>query len=81
MILLIFWIKVAIKRILDLSKPYLFIIICALISISSFIFAFKNGYISIILDIKPIYIITSLIIFLSLIYSMKNYYLMPQLIR
>jgi hypothetical protein len=73
MILVIFWLKVAIKRILDLSKPYFLITICALISISSFIFAFKNGYISIILDIKQIYIITSLIISLSLIYSLKNY--------
>ena len=81
MTLLIFWIKIAIKRIFDLSKPYFLITICALISISSFIYAFINGYISIILDIRQIYIITSLIIFLSLIYSMKNYYLMPQLIR
>jgi len=81
MIILIFWIKVAIRRILDLSKPYLLITICALISIGSFIYAFINGYISIILDIKPIYVITSLIIFLSLIYSLKTYYLTPQLIK
>ena len=81
MILLIFWMKTAIKRILDLSKPYFLITICVLISISSFIYAFKNGYIYIILDIKPIYIITSLIIFLSIIYSLKNYYLIPHLIK
>ena len=81
MTLLIFWIKIAIKRIFDLSKPYFLITICALISIGSFIYAFINGYISIILDIKQIYIITSLIIFLSLIYSLKNYYLMPQFVR
>jgi len=81
MILVIFWLKVAIKRILDLSKPYFLFTISALISISSFIYAFKNGYISIILDIKQIYIITSLIISLSLIYSLKNYFLMPQFIR
>jgi len=81
MLLFVFWIKVVFKRILDLSKPYFLIIIFTMISISSFIYAFINGYISIILDIKSIYIITSLIIFLSLIYSLKNYYLMPQFIR
>jgi len=81
LILLLFWLKIALKRILDLSKPYFLITICALISIGSFIYAFINGYISIIMDIKQIYIIISLIIFLSLIYSLKNYYLIPHLIK
>jgi len=79
--LLIFWIKAAIKRILNLSKPYLFMIFLVLIFVSSFIYAFMNGYISIILDIKTIYIIVSLMIIFSLFNSIKNYDILPYLIR
>jgi len=54
--LFLFWIKVFIKRLFDLSKPYL---ICVLLFITAFIFAFVNGYI----NIKIIYLI--LFIYLS----------------
>jgi hypothetical protein len=81
MALLLFWIKVAIKRILDLSKPYFLVIICALIFIGAFIYAFIYGYIVIKLDIKTIYIIISSIMFLSLFNSLKNFHLIPILIK
>jgi len=81
MALLFFWIKVAIKRILDLSKPYILFTFCAIIFIGAFIYAFINGHININLDIKTIYSIISLIIFLSLVNSFKNYNLLPVLIK
>jgi len=81
MTLLFFWIKVAIKRILDLSKPYIFFTLCAVIFIGAFIYAFINGHININLDIKTIYIIVSLIILLSSVNSFRNYNLIPILIR
>jgi hypothetical protein len=81
MALLFFWIKVIIKRMLDLSKLYLLITLCAIIFIGAFVYAFINGHIVIKLDLKLIYIIISLIIFLSLINSFKNYHLMPILVK
>jgi len=85
MALLFFWIKVAIKRILDLSKPYILFTLCAIIFIGAFIYAFIyafiNGHININLDIRTIYIIVSLIIILSLVNSFRNYSLIPILIR
>jgi len=81
MALLFFWIKVVIKRILDLSKPYILFTLCAIIFIGAFVYAFINGHININLDIKTIYIITSLIILLSLVYSFRNYNLIPVLIK
>ena len=81
MVLLFFWVKVAIKRILDLSKPYILFALCAIIFIGAFIYAFINGHININLDIKTIYIIISLIILLSLVNSFKNHNLIPIIIR
>jgi hypothetical protein len=81
MALLLFWIKVAIKRILDFSRPYFLFALCAIIFIGAFIFAFINGHIDINLDIKTIYIIISLIILLSLFNSFRNYNLLPILIK
>jgi hypothetical protein len=76
-----FWIKVAIKRILGLSKPYFLVIICASIFIGAFLYAFINGYIAIKLDLKTIYLIVLLIVFLTLFISFKNYNLMPILLK
>jgi len=81
MALLFFWIKAAVKRILDLSKPYILFTLCAIIFIGAFIYAFINGHININLDIKTIYIIISLTILLSLVNSFKNYNLIPILIK
>jgi len=81
MALLIFWIKVAIKRILDLSKPYILFTLCIIIFIGAFIYAFINGHININLDIKTIYIIISLIILLSLVNSFRNHNLISILIK
>jgi len=81
MVLLLFWIRVAIRRILDLSKPYILFALCAIIFIGVFIYAFINGYISINLDIKTIYIITSLIILSSLVNSFRNYNVTAILIK
>ena len=81
MALLFFWIKVAIKRISDLSKPYIFFTLCAIIFIGAFIYAFINGHIDINLDIKTIYITISLIVLLSLVNSFRNFNLITILIR
>ena len=81
MALLLFWIKVAIKRILDISKPYLFFTLCIIILIGAFIYALISGHININLDIKTIYLIITLIILLSLVNLFRNYNLMPVLIR
>jgi hypothetical protein len=81
MALLFFWIKVAKKRISDLSKPNILFTICAIIFIGAFIYAFINGYININLDIKTIYVIISLIILLSSLNSFRNYNLITILIR
>jgi len=81
MALLFFWIKVAIKRIFDFSKPYILFFLCAIILLGAFIYAFINGHINLNLDIKTIYIIISIIIFLSLINSFRNNNLMPLLIK
>ena len=81
MALLIFWIKIAIKRVLDLSKPYILFALCAIIFIGSFIYAFINGHININLDIKTIYIVISIIVLLSLVNSFRLNNLMPILIR
>jgi hypothetical protein len=79
--LLLFWVKVIIKRILNLSKPYLLITLCVIIFIGAFVYAFINEYIVIKLDIKTIYIIISSIILLSLFNSFRNYHLLPILIK
>ncbi len=81
MALLVFWIKVAIKRILDLSKPYFLFTLCAIIFFGAFIYAFINGHININLDIKTIYTIVSLMILLSLVNSFRNYNLMSILTK
>jgi hypothetical protein len=79
--LLFFWINVAKKRIFDFSKPYFLIVVCTVISIGSFIYALINGHNIIELDIKSIYIITAVIIFLSQINSFRNYPIMKYLIK
>jgi hypothetical protein len=79
--LLFFWIKVAVKRILDLSKPFFLIIICSLLFIGAFIYAFINRYIVIKLELNIIYLIISLISLYSISNSFKNYNLMPVLIK
>jgi hypothetical protein len=81
MALLFFWIKVAIKRILDLSKPYILFALCIIIFIGAFVYAFISGHININFDIKTIYIIISLIIFLSLFNLFRNYNVIPILIK
>ena len=81
MALLLFWIRVAIRRVLDLSKPYILFALCVIIFIGAFVYALINGYININLDIKTIYIIVSLIILFSLVNSFRNYNLLPILIR
>jgi len=81
MTLLVFWIRVAIKRILDLSRPYILFALCAIIFIGAFVYAFINGHININLDIKTIYIVISIIVLLSLVNSFKINNLMPILIR
>jgi hypothetical protein len=81
MALLFFWIKVAIKRIFDFSKPYILFALCAIILIGAFIYAFINGHININLDIKTIYIILSLTVLFSLVNSFRNYNLTPLLIK
>jgi len=81
MALLFFWIRVAIKRILNLSKPYILFTFCAIIFIGAFVYAFITGHININLDLKTIYIIVSLMILLSLVYSFRNYNLIQILIK
>jgi len=79
--LLLFWIKIAIKRILNLFIDSPMTIIWVMIIIFSFIYAFTDGYIVIMPYIQIIVIIIPFLALISLFKSLKNYNTTPVLIQ
>jgi len=81
MVLFLFWVRIAIKRILNLFIDSPMTIIWVMIIIFSFIYAFTNGHIIIMPYIRIIVIIIPFFAFISLVKSLKNYNTTPVLIR
>jgi len=79
--LLLFWIKIAIKRIFNLFIDSPITIVWSLIIIFSFIYAFTDGYIVIMPYIQIIILIIPFLALVSLINSLKNYNVTPVLIQ
>jgi len=77
--LLLFWIRIAIKRILNLFIDSPMTIIWVLIIIFSFFYAFTTKHIVITRDI--LIIIVLFLVFISLVKSLKNYNVTPFLIQ
>ncbi len=79
MVLLLFWIRITIKRILKLFIDSPITIIWVMIIIFSFLYAFTTKNIVITQDIQII--ATLFLVFISLFKSLKNYNVMPVLIQ
>ena len=79
--LFLFWIKIFVKRFLNLfkSSPVLIIWIAAVSG--AFIFAAVNNYISLSLDENVLFITLPFLVIYALIKSIKYYNLMPLLVR
>ena len=80
MILLLFWIKVAVKRVIGLFKSSPGTIVLAFVFLGAFIFAFANNYIELAFDTQFIFLMAMLLTLFSLLSSIKNYQVMPVLI-
>jgi len=81
MALILFWTKIAIKRMLDIFKSSPIVVIAAMIFIGAFIFAIVNGYHYITLNIQTTIGIISVFICFSLFNSLKTHHTMPFLLR
>jgi len=79
--LLLFCIRIAIKRILKLFKSFPVLIIWLMIIIASFMYAIINKNIVIMPDIQIMVIITPFLVLVSLFKSLKNYNTIPVLIQ
>ena len=80
MALIIFWIKIALRRIRSFFKTSPVTIIWAVIFIGSFIFAAVNRHIEI-PDTQTFILVLPLLVLSSLFNSLKNYHVMPVLIK
>ena len=80
-VLMFFWIKITIKRILGLLKSSPLIIIWATLIIGSFVYAFANRHISINLNPQVIAIIIPFLVLSALLNSFKVYNVIPELIK
>ena len=80
MALLLFWAKVASKRIINFTKTSPVSIIWAAVVICAFIYAFANNHIAVTIDIQTLIVIIPAFVIYSLFISSKNYHVMPVLI-
>jgi len=81
MVLLLFWIKIAIRRIIQLLKTSPLPVIMMVIFIGAVIYSIKNIYIKITLDIQTIVIVISFLMIFSLLCTFKNFNLLPVFLR
>jgi len=81
MVLWIFWVKIFFKRLFYLIKSSPALIVWLMIIIGAFVFAFTNNYINISMDIQTIIMVIMLLTLFSLLNSLKNYNVMPILIK
>jgi len=81
MSLLVFWIVIAFKRILNLVKSSPVKVIWVLIIAAVFIYAFVNNHIVLILDFQKSLLVSLFAVLYSLSCSFKNYRVMPYLIK
>jgi len=79
--LLLFWIRIAVRRTLKLLMTSPVLIIWIMIIAASFIYAIINKHIVIMPDIRIMTIIVTVLAFVSLIQSLKNYNATPVLIQ
>jgi hypothetical protein len=79
--LLLFWIRITIKRILKLFISSPMTIIWSIIIIFSFLYTFTNKHIVIMPYIRIVVLIIPFLALVSLINSLKNYNVMPVLIQ
>jgi len=81
MVLLLFWTKVAIRRIIQILKSSPAPVVMVIIFIGAVIYAVTNRHIDIKLDIKTIIIVISFLVTISIIGSYKIFNFMPMFIR
>jgi hypothetical protein len=79
--LLLFCIRIPIKRILKLFKSFPLLIIWVTIIIASFIYAITSKNIAVMPNLQIMVIITPFLVLVSLFKSLKNYNVMPVLIQ
>jgi len=80
MALILFWIKIADKRIIASLKSSPFMVVWIALVICVFVYGFANNYINAVFDAKPVFLVTPVFMFFSLLKSFKNYNLTPLLI-
>jgi len=81
MALTLFWLKTGIKRTISLIKSSPLTIIWIMIITGSFIYSITNNYIKIVLDSQIKITIAFLLALFSLLKSLKNYDIMPVLLK
>jgi len=80
MALMLFWLKITLKRITNLFKSSPVMFIWLFIIIGAFIFAIINRHLIITPDISTLFYIVPFLVLFSIFASFKNYNLMPELI-
>lgn len=81
MTLLYFWIKIILKRMINLLKSSPVTIIWSLVIIGSLIYAFMNNHIELNLDTRTKIVIMLSLLLYSIFKSIKNYNVIPVLIK
>ena len=81
MTLILFWVKITIKRILNLFKSSPVMIIWLAVVIGAFVFAVINNYVSLSLDKNTLMFVIAFFVLFSLVNSFRNHDLMPLLIK
>jgi len=81
MALALFWVKIILKKIFSLLKSSPVFAVWSIIIIGSFIYAFSNRHIELVLSIGALIIAVSFLIACPLLNSLKNYNVMPVLIK
>jgi len=81
MALALFWVKIILKKIFSLLKSSPVFAVWSIIIIGSFIYAFSNRHIELVLSMGALIIAVSFLIACPLLNSLKNYNVMPVLIK
>ena len=80
MALILFWGKIAVRRMIASVKSSPIMIVWIALVIGVFIYGFVNNYVNVAFDNRTIFFITPVLMFFSLLKSLKNHNLTPFLI-
>lgn len=81
MVLTLFWIKIALRRTINLLKSSPVVVVWAMIIIAAFIFAIANKYIMIMPDTRILFMLMPFLVLVSFLKLFKNYHITPVLMR